>query len=165
MTLFVHIAAKKDSRTIRRAGLKASPINDVIPYGIYAMPVVPNFYTSHQWVRELKRRGQRQMCGVYFRIPDGEEVWAGRYNQPHMRMAAAEAVALLMRLEDIQGYEIIIPHLIAAQAIVKIRDMPHIGWRYFPSAHQRRPCGSPACLGRGEIKSRRLRKAYEAQFA
>jgi hypothetical protein len=162
MALFVHIAAKKDSRIIRRADLKGSPINDSISYGIYAMPIVPNFYTSHQWVRELKRRGQRQMCRVSFRLPDSEEVWAGRYNQPHTRMNAAQAVALVMRLEDVQGYEIIIPHSIDAKVIVKIRDVPHIGWRYFPSAHERRPCGCPACLGRGEMKSRRIRKAYEA---
>ncbi len=147
----------------RRVGLKAYRINDAIPLGIFAMPVVPNFYTTHQWVRELKRGGQRRMCGVYFRVPDTDEVWAGHYNQPHARMTAAQAVGVVLRLDDAQGYEIIIPHSIAADAIVKVRDMPHLGWRYFPAAHGRRPCGCPACQGRGEIKSRRIRQAYEAQ--
>lgn len=97
-------------------------------------------------------------------LPDAEKVWIGRYNQPHTHMTAAEAVARVMQLDDAQGYEVIIPHPIDARAIVKIRDVPHIGWRYLPSAHERRPCGCSTCLGRGEIKSRRIRKAYKAQF-
>ena len=164
MPLFVHIAARKDSRSIRRAGLKARAISREIPSGVYAMPVVPNFVVSHQWVRELKRGGQRRMCGVYLRVPDDDQVWIGRYHQPHQRLSAAEAAALLMGLDDAQGYQVIIPHAIEAGAIVKIRNVPHIGWRYYPSAHGHRPCGCPACLRRGEIKSRRIRRDYEAGF-
>jgi hypothetical protein len=164
MALFVHITAQKYISRIRRAGIKANPIGAGRHHGIYAMPIVLNFYTSHQWVRELKRGGQRQMWGVYFRVPDAEEVWVGRYHQPHTHMTAAEAVAMIRQLTDAQGYEVIIPHAIAARAIIKIRDVPHIGWRYFPSAHGQHPCGCPACLRRGEFKSRRIRKAYKTQF-
>lgn len=35
------------------------------PVGIFAMPVTRNFYISHQWLRELKRRGQGAIAGVY----------------------------------------------------------------------------------------------------
>lgn len=164
MALFVHIAAKKDSRAIHRAGIKAAPVSSTIPSGVYAMPVVSNFFMTHQWVRELKRSGQRRMCGIYFRLPDQEAVWFGRYQRPHTLMTAAEALAGVMQLDNAQGYEIIIPRSIEARAIAKIRDLPHVGWRYFPSAHQHRPCGCPVCLRRGEIKSRRIREAYETQF-
>lgn len=163
MALFVHVTAQKNARAIRRAGIKVAPVNHLIPQGIFALPVLPNFFISHQWVRELKRNGQRQMCGVYFRLADDEQVWVGRYNQPHSQMTAAAAAAHLLCLEDAQGYEVIIPRAIEPKAIVRIRELPHIGWRYFPSAHKRRPCGCPACLARGEIKSQRIRRAYEAE--
>jgi len=163
MALFVHIAALKDTRAIRRAGIKAALVNRQIPQGVFAMPMLPNYFSSHQWVRELKRNGQRQMCGIYFRLADDEPIWVGRYNQAHTLMTAAEAVAQLQGLENAQGYEVIIPHSIDAKAITRIRTLPHIGWRYFPSAHQRRPCGCPACLARGEIKSQRIRRAYEGE--
>ncbi len=161
MALFIHIAAKKDCLKIHRSGLKAGPVSDVIPHGVYAMPVVPNFYVAHQWVRELKRGGQRQMCGVYFRVLDDEEVWIGYFNRPHTRTTAAEAAGVVMHMDDAQGYQIIVPHSIAAQDIVKIRDLPHVGWRYLPLAHTRCPCGCEYCQ-KGRIKSRRIRKAYQA---
>jgi hypothetical protein len=161
MARFVHIADTRNVRSIRRAGIKAFPVNAAIPAGVYAMPVIPNFYVSHQWVRELKRGGARQMCGVYLHLPDTQAVWVGHYNQPHQWMTAAQASALLMRHPDPQGYEVIIPSAIPAAAIIKIRDLPHIGWRYFPNAHAHKPCGCPGCQARGEIKSRRIRERYD----
>jgi hypothetical protein len=38
-----------------------------------------------------------------------------------------------------------------------------IGWRYQPHAHGKRPCGCPACLPRGSIKSRAIREKYDPE--
>jgi hypothetical protein len=43
MAYFVHMAAQKDARSIRRAGIKAFPVQEAFPGGVYAMPVIPIF--------------------------------------------------------------------------------------------------------------------------
>src|ERR1051326_4315373 len=112
MPRFVHIADERDSAAIRRAGLKlprsaARPSSgDLPPRGVFALPVTPNFLVSHQWVRELKRRGFRVAVGVYFRVPADELVWAGKYNEAKVRMSAAKAAAQLWR-EETLGFEVI----------------------------------------------------------
>jgi hypothetical protein len=50
MPLLVHIASES---AIARGGIK--PLRD--RPGIYAMPVMPNFIASHQWLREAFERG------------------------------------------------------------------------------------------------------------
>ncbi|MEC4892990.1 MAG: hypothetical protein SAL07_06290 [Oscillatoria sp. PMC 1051.18] len=158
MTTFVHLTAEKNLKSILRTGIKIS--NSCV----YAMPVLPNFYTSHQWLRELKRDGTKTIYGIYFRIPNNEIVSVGYFNQRHQEMTANEANSLLMKLENPSGYEVIIPRKIRAREIRKARYLPQIvGWRYFPNAHGRKPCGCPRCLRRGEIKSRKIRAAYQAQ--
>ena len=59
MPLFVHLTPEKQAKRIRRAGIRGCP-------GVYCLPVGPDYYVSHQWLRELKRRGQRTIVGVYF---------------------------------------------------------------------------------------------------
>ena len=56
MVSFIHIADKNDEQAILRNGIKALKRRAGIR-GVYATPVVPNFVTTHQWSRELKRRG------------------------------------------------------------------------------------------------------------
>lgn len=68
------------------------------------MPVVRNFYVSHQWLREFKRRGEGPIAGVYFRIPDDEVVSIGHYNQAHQAMSAAAAASLIMEAENREGF-------------------------------------------------------------
>ena len=133
------------------------------PHGIFAMPVTRSFYVSHQWLRELKRNGQSAIVGVYFHIPDEELVWVGHYNQAHQEMTAAEATALMMESENREGYEVIIPHRIEKSEIHRVRNLPQVvGWRYYPGAHGKRPCGCPFCQ-RGSYGARRLREEYERQ--
>jgi len=37
----------------------------------------------------------------------------------------------------------------------KVRDLHKpVGWRHYPGAHGREPCGCPACLPRGEPYSK-----------
>jgi hypothetical protein len=167
MPHFVHIADERDSAAIRRAGLKlprppahASPAS-LQSYGVFALPVTPNFLVSHQWVRELKRRGFKVAVGVYFRVSGEEQVWAGKYNEAKVQMSAAHATAQL-RHEQTLGFEVILPRSVQASDIETIKALPQkLGWRYFPGAHERGIfCGCEYCQ-RGSIKSRRIRLAYE----
>jgi len=160
MPMLVHIAPEKDVAAIRRAGIRFSKNRA----GVYAMPVIKNFMFSHQWVRELKR-GRGTLCAVYFRIPDGETVLMGHYNKEHVQLAAAQAAHAIMHAPDPLGMQVIIPRGIAPREIHAIRSVPQVvGWRYFPGAHARRPCGCPACQPRGGIKTRKVREAFEREL-
>ena len=127
------------------------------------MPVLKNFMVSHQWLRELKRNGGRTLCAVHFRIPDGETVLMGHYSKEQVKVTAARAAHAIMHAENPLGMQIIVPRGIAPKEIHAIRSVPQVvGWRYFPGAHARRPCGCPYCQSPGTIKSRKLREAFEA---
>ena len=82
MPMFVHLAPESRVALIRRNGISRlrKPSGDH-PGGIFAVPVTRNFYVSHQWLRELKRRGQGAIAGIYFRIYDDESVWCGHYGR------------------------------------------------------------------------------------
>ena len=162
MVMLVHIADARRSRAIERSGLAPSRRRRGEAWGVYAMPVLPSFFASHQWLRELKRRGARTMVAIYFRVPDREPVVVGHYNQGHTAMTAARAAGLIMHTSDCRGYELIVPRKIEARAIHAVREVPQVvGWRYFPDAHGRPVCGCAVCVPRGSIKSRRLREAFE----
>jgi hypothetical protein len=78
-------------------------------------------------------------------------------------MSAAEAVGEIMHATNPEGFEVIFPRKIEASGIHKIRTLRQvIGWRYYPGAHGRKPCGCPYCQ-RGEYGAEKLRKAYEAE--
>lgn len=161
MPLLVHIAPEKDIGSIRRAGIRIGKGRK----GLYAMPVLLNFMVSHQWLRELKRNGVRTLCAVHFRVPDGETVLMGHYSNEPVQVTAAQAAHAIMRADDPLGMEIVVPRGISPKEIHAIRRVPQVvGWRYFPGAHARPPCGCPACQGRGGIKTRKLREQYEAEF-
>ena len=160
MPMFVHLAAESRVALIRRNGIgRLRKPSGSLPGGIYAMPVTRNFYVSHQWLRELKRRGQGPIAGVYFRIPDGESVWVGHYGQAHRQMTAAEAVAEFLAAEGREGWEVIIPRRIEAEEIHRVRALPQIvGWRFSPAAKGKPPfCTCKYCT-RGEYGAARLRK-------
>jgi hypothetical protein len=145
---------------MRRNGIsRLRKASDERPGGIFAVPVTRNFYVSHQWLRELKRRGQGSIAGVYFRIPDGEPVWVGHYNRSHRTMTAAQAVAEFLTAENAEGWEVIIPRRISAKEILRVQSLPQVvGWRYFPGANGKRPfCTCKYCT-RGEYGARRLRE-------
>ncbi|MBI2191037.1 MAG: hypothetical protein HYU36_03495 [Planctomycetes bacterium] len=99
MPVFAHLASERNIASIRRSGIGLRK-RRYRPRGVYALPVTRNFYVSHQWLRELKRAGGGTIAGVYFRIPDDEAAEVGRYNCPPVTMTAAEAVALLIALEQ-----------------------------------------------------------------
>ena len=160
MAMFVHLAPESRVALIRRNGIsRLRKALENRPNGLYAMPVTRNFYISHQWLRELKRRGQGSIAGVYFRIPDDEPVWIGHYNRHHRRMTAAEAMAEFMSADSREGWEVIIPRRISAKEIHRVRSLPQvIGWRYFPDAKGKPPfCTCKYCT-RGDYGSRKMRE-------
>ena len=123
------------------------------------MPVLPNFYVSHQWLRELKRNGVRTYIGIYFKVDSTEMVYAGKYNHEHRHITLGEAIKEIMSMEDPLGYELIIPRKIESKDIDKIKILPQkLGWRYFPNSHAKKPeCACPICIPSGAIKGKKLR--------
>lgn len=164
MPHFIHLADDQKVGLIRKNGIIASKIFDRDQKGVFATPVTPHYYLSHQWLRELKRSGISTISAIQFHIADDVEVVIGRYNEDHIAMTAAEAVKVFMEHESGLGLEIIIPKSIPAKAIARVYNPKQIcGWRYYPEAHadDRKPCGCPYCQ-RGQINNRKLRAAYEA---
>lgn len=160
MPTLVHITDEKNSARILRSGIALGSFRRVV----YFMPVVQDHFISHQWLRELRRGGARVLVGVYFRLPSEQLVWAGKYNEPHRQVPLGSAIRELDALTDPLGYEMFVDHKIAPGSISKIRHLPQkIGWRYQPHAHGKKPCGCPACLPRGSIKSRSIRERYDPQ--
>jgi len=124
------------------------------------MPVTRNFYISHQWLRELKRRNSGPIAGIYFRIPDDVQVWVGHYGQAHRWMTANEATAEFMKADSREGWEVVIPRRIDVSEIHRIRRLPQVvGWRYKPGSHGFKPCGCDFCQ-RGQYGAKRLRDEY-----
>lgn len=164
MAMFVHLAPESRVALIRRNGIRRlRRSGGDFPGGVFAVPVTQNFYVSHQWLRELKRRNQGAIIGVYFRVPDDERVWVGHYNQGHRWMSAAEAVGEFAAAEDAQGWEVVIPRRIEADELHRVRRLPQVvGWRFFPAAKGKPPfCTCKFCI-RGEYGARRLRERLGA---
>ena len=125
------------------------------------MPVLHDYYISHQWLRELKRGGQRTIVAIYVRVPSDETVLVGHYGGPHEQVPVGQAIKIIMDAPDAQGYELIVPRLIERGEIVRVRIPSQVtGWRFSPSVHGRPPCGCPYCAG-GETKSRKRQEAYD----
>ena len=157
MPIFVHLAPANAVPRIRRAGVRRGRL------GVYCMPMLPDYYSTHQWARELKRRGHRTMLAISFWLDDEELVAAGFYNSSHETMSASEAIKTVMKLkaEYRLGYEVIVPRAIGPREIRTVRSVPHaLGWRYFPLAHGVASCTCDWC-SRGEIKRQRNKRYQE----
>lgn len=160
--MFVHLAPAANAVRIARSGIARLRRTAVPEPGIYAMPVARNFVISHQWLRELKRRGRGPIVGVYFRLSHTQRVWVSHYREARRSMTAAEAAALFFHGDKLEGFEVLVPRRIAAREIHRIRRLSQVvGWRYYPGAHGRTPCGCPLCQ-RGEYGGRKLRARYDA---
>lgn len=161
MALFVHIAPDKALRSIRRTGLKPGKHSR----GVFALPATPDFYASHQWVRELRRFTPGSLRAVYFRLAGDTPVIFGHYGGPHTDGTADGAVGGLMKAEDKLGWEAIVLAPVPASAITSVRPLRQVtGWRFYPGAKGRKPCGCPGCISRGEPFSRKLKAAYAAEI-
>lgn len=155
MVSFLHIADKNDERSIVKNGIGAAR-RKAAPRGVYAVPVVPSYSTTHQWARELKRSGARTLICVQFRIPNDELVLAGKYTGEKVEMTASEAAAAFLKHSDPMGLEVIVPRRILPKEISRTYLAPRIaGWRYYPDAKGKPPCHCRFC-NRGEIRAQRL---------
>lgn len=190
MPVFVHLTSQRNLASIRRGGIGAIK-KRLRPRGVYAMPVTPNFQVSHQWLRELRRLGGGTILGIYFRIPDEEPVEIGHYDSLHLPMTAAEAVALMLAAEEQEpgaaramdraskavrnrrtlpsspeGFEVIVPRVIAPSEIVRVKALPQIvGWRYRPGANGTKPCICICCERGSYGVGKLLRRVEEAEAA
>lgn len=155
MPVLVHLADERDWAAIEKNGIKPGKGRQ----GIFCMPVTQSFYVSHQWLRELKRRGVRSYVGVYFKLDSNTMLYAGKYHEEHRYIPLGKAIKEIMSMEDPMGYELLIDRKIEAKEIESIRMLPqNMGWRYFPASHEKGiSCSCPMCLPRGEIKAKRLR--------
>src|ERR1700722_19315645 len=113
MPILVHLADERAGASIKRSGIKIGKGRE----GIFCMPVLPNFYVSHQWLRELKRNGARTFIGIYFRLDTKTLVYAGKYNEPHRQIELGVAIKEIMTLEDPLGYELIVARKIEPKEI------------------------------------------------
>ena len=156
MISFLHIADEKDETLILKNGLRSGK-RKFGPRGVYAVPIVQDYARTHQWARELKRRGVRTLICVQFKIPNGESVWVGKYNGEKLEMTASEAAAAVLTHADPMGLEVIIPRKIMPKEITRTYLAPRItGWRYYPDAKGKKPfCHCKVC-NRGEIRAKRL---------
>ena len=159
MPTLVHLADERNSKKILKSGIKI-PKNS---YGIYFMPVLQDFYITHQWLRELKRGGAKSIIGVYFKLDSPELVYAGKFSEEHKHISLGEAIKEIMSLKDPLGYELIIDRKIEAIEITKIKQLPQtVGWRYLPGSNGTTPCTCEYCM-RGRIKGNRMKKSVESK--
>jgi hypothetical protein len=156
MVSFIHIADKNDEQAILQNGITAIKRRTGVR-GVYATPVVPNFATTHQWARELKRRGVKTLICVQFKIPDDESVLVGKYNGDKLQMTAAEALGAVRDHTDPMGLEVVIPRNVTWMEIRRTYLAPRItGWRYYPGAKGKRPFCHCKWCNRGEIRAKRI---------
>ena len=157
MPLLVHLTDEKETASIIKNGIKIGKYRK----GIYYMPVMPNFYISHQWLRELKRFKGNTFVGVYFKVSGSQKVFAGKFNEPHKNITLNEAIKEIQSVQDPLGYELIIDRKIEQKEVHKIQHLPQtIGWRYKPGSNGKKPCSCDYCQ-KGKIKASRIRKKYE----
>ncbi|WP_349322983.1 hypothetical protein [Asticcacaulis sp. MM231] len=107
--------------------------------GVFCFPVQADFFATHQWVRELRRRSRAMICGVYFRVPDAEAVQIGRFGKKGQELRADEALTIAHN-NSLLGWEVVVPRSIAPSEIIRIKKLPQIiGWRLYPEAKGTRP--------------------------
>lgn len=163
MPMLVHLAPENTAKAIHRAGIRAAPTTVAgVPRGVFCMPMLPNYFATHQWLRELKRGGQRTIAAIDFRLHADEPALFGHYGRAHAETTVGRAIGALMEMEDSQGFEIVIPRSIRRDEILRIRALRQvIGWRHRPGSHRARPCPCRVCLPKGGIKSSRFRKQLD----
>ncbi|MHC6202948.1 hypothetical protein ACYULU_07120 [Breznakiellaceae bacterium SP9] len=162
MAVFVHFTDENNKNSIIKNGIKIDTIHyEEISKGIFCMPVLADFYATHQWVREIKQYNSgNEIIAIYFKIPDDEIVFCGKYNEKLEKVKAAETHKIFIDLEDKMGFQAIITRKVVKNEITRIKNIPQIiGWRHFPKSHERKRCLCPACLAKGAFKSKKIKIA------
>lgn len=169
----VHLARASSEPAIGKGGLRGTKATiattpttkTALARAVYGMPVVADFWTTFQWLRELRRGHDERLVAVYFRVPDSESVYFGRYNEPHVARTAAAAAAWV--LKNPVGAQVVVPRSIAAKDIVAIRRVKQlVGWTEVPEASKKLACVCSACLPHGDRHlMRRVRGAFATGLA
>lgn len=161
MAQFIHLFDENDAAKLKKNGIKVVKSRWRHLNGVFVFPQTENFVVNHQWMRELRRDSGQSLLAARVRIDDEEMVMLGKYNEKHIQVSAAEAIGIARKHKDPMGLEVIIPRSIKPREIQSIYRPPKVvGWRYYPSAHRKRPCGCEYCQ-RGKPFSKKLRDAYE----
>jgi hypothetical protein len=161
MAQFIHLFDESDVSRIKRGGIRVAKSKWRKLNGVFLFPLTENFVVSHQWMRELRRRRGQSLLAARIRVDDAEPVLLGKYNAEHIRVRAVQAIRIAREHEDPMGLEVILPRSVKPQEIESFYRPPKIvGWRYYPAARGRRPCGCPYCQ-KGEPFGKRIREAYE----
>lgn len=161
MAQFIHLLDENDAGRVKRGGIRIVKSKWRKLNGVFLFPVTENFVVTHQWMRELRRRRGQALLAARIRIDDAEPVLLGKYNEGHVQVRAAQAIGIVREHLDPVGLEVILPRSVKAKEIESFYRPPKVvGWRYYPAARGRRPCGCPYCQ-KGEPFGRRIREAYE----
>lgn len=157
MTQFVHPTDEKRIASVQRNGLKPLAVRSSELVGVYCTPVSRSGSRTHQWLRELKRRGIKTIVAVQFYLPSRERVLVGRYNQEHITVSASEALRVFEEHQSGLGLEVVVLRSITPKEIRRIYlPNPVSGWRFHPDAKGRKPfCGCRYC-NRCEINAYRV---------
>lgn len=167
MPTLVHLAPEPLRRRIERSGLRgrgwSMPVGGErvwLEEAVFAMPVSADFWTTHQWLRELRRRSRNRLVGVYFRLPSETVVYVGRFGQEHRAVPLRVAVAAVR--ESPAGAEIVIPGCVGVSAIRDVRALRQdVGWVETPEARSHYDCMCRMCLRPGTPNLvRRVRASY-----
>ncbi|MDR3346939.1 MAG: hypothetical protein LBS73_07165 [Campylobacteraceae bacterium] len=153
MATFVHLSDEKNTAAIIKNGIKGEVV--------FCMPVITDFYATHQWLREMRRchRGCN-IIAIYFKIPDDEMVLCGNYLCELERASAKKAHEIFLNLPNKLGFQVMVERKILKAEITRTKHLPQtIGWRYFPASNGKQLCFCPACISFGSYKSRSLRQA------
>ncbi len=169
MPRLVHLARASNARTIERAGirgglasvLEAGGKESTIERAVFAMPLVPDFSVTYQWVRELRRWHGERIVAVHFVLPSDEELLVGRYNAAHERLPLREAVRRV--LAEPLGSEIVVPRSVRRREVMGIRDVTQlVGWTEVPEPKSNFDCLCQACVPAGTRDlMRRVRASFE----
>ena len=143
MAVFVHFTDENNKNSIVKNGIKMGTIHyENIKKGIFCMPVIPDFYATHQWVREIKQYNSgNNIIAIYFRISDDEILFCGKYTEKMVCVKAAETHKIFTSQEDKMGFQAILTRKVSKNEITKIKNIPQItGWRHYPKSHEKKRC-------------------------
>jgi hypothetical protein len=169
MARLVHLTRASSLRSIANAGVRgvrvhvelANRVPTVLERGVFVMPLLPDFATTHQWLRELRRWHGERMAAVHLRLPNDQVVHVGPYAKRHRTLALGAAVRWV--IDHPLGAEIIVPRSIAKREIVAIRELPQlVGWKETPAGAPSFVCFCSACEPAGMPDLvRRLKASFE----
>jgi hypothetical protein len=137
---------------------------------VYTMPVLPDFATTHQWVREMRHWNGGRVLGVHVRVTRATVVYVGRFGGPHFALPIGDACRWVTAHPE--GAEILVPRSFSAKEILAFRPIvPLVGWRETPANDRSWSCLCDGCVPRGTPNlQRRLLAAiaknlYDARIA